>query len=116
MQLLRQQFEQAVKNFTNATLRRESGAAIADSEFENANVQYIPQFGDSEEVLLQKKRNRLTISKSLELEAGEAFTQLKEALPTLIDVMGKKLEVGSIVTNSKGQRGRVEADGSITVL
>lgn len=116
----RQKFDQAVKNFVNATLRRESGAAIADSEFENANVQYIPQPGDGEEVLKQKQRNRETISTALELEAGEAFTQLSEALKEplsgSIKVMGKDVQVGSIVTNSKGQRGRVEQDGSITVV
>jgi hypothetical protein len=39
----RQIFEQAKRNFINSTLRQESGAAIADSEFENADKQYFPQ-------------------------------------------------------------------------
>lgn len=76
----RQLFEQATRNFVNATLRRESGAAIAPSEFDNANLQYIPQAGDSEAVLELKQRNRETISRSLQLEAGEAFNQLRESL------------------------------------
>lgn len=38
----RQQFEQAQRNFINSVLRQESGAAIADSEFENAKKQYFP--------------------------------------------------------------------------
>ena len=39
----RQMFEQAERNFINAILRQESGAAIADSEFNNARKQYMPQ-------------------------------------------------------------------------
>lgn len=53
-----QQAEQAQRDFINATLRRESGAAIAKSEFESARKQYFPQVGDSPEVIAQKKRNR----------------------------------------------------------
>ncbi len=52
------QVEQAQRDFINATLRRESGAAIADSEFENAQKQYFPQLGDTKEVVKQKQRNR----------------------------------------------------------
>ena len=52
------QIEQAQRDFINATLRRESGAAIAPSEFENAQLQYFPQPGDTREVVKQKQRNR----------------------------------------------------------
>lgn len=55
-----QQAEQAQRDFINAVLRRESGAVIADSEFDNARKQYFPQPGDSPEVLKQKARNRRT--------------------------------------------------------
>lgn len=55
-----QQAEQAQRDFINAVLRRESGAVIADSEFDNARKQYFPQPGDSKEVLAQKARNRKT--------------------------------------------------------
>jgi len=77
----RKLFEQASRNFINATLRRESGAAIAPSEFENAELQYLPARGDTDAVLEQKKQNRAVIQKSLELEAGAAFTELQGALP-----------------------------------
>jgi len=52
------QIEQAQRDFINATLRRESGAAIAPSEFENAQLQYFPQPCDTPEVVKQKQRNR----------------------------------------------------------
>jgi hypothetical protein len=66
----RQQFEQAQRNFINAVLRRESGAAIAASEFDSAALQYFPQPGDTEEVLLQKQRNREIVLNSLQREGG----------------------------------------------
>ncbi len=53
-----QQLDQAKRDFINAVLRRESGAVIAESEFENAEKQYFPQIGDSQEVIAQKRRNR----------------------------------------------------------
>ena len=52
------QIEQAQRDFINAALRRESGAAIAESEFENARLQYFPQPGDTQEVVKQKQKNR----------------------------------------------------------
>jgi hypothetical protein len=65
-----QQFEQAKRNFVNAVLRRESGAAISASEFSEANKQYFPQFGDSKEVLDQKRLNRITAIEGLYNAAG----------------------------------------------
>jgi len=51
-------YEQAQRNFINAVLRRESGAAIAESEFENARIQYFPQPNDPPEVIELKRKNR----------------------------------------------------------
>ena len=53
-----QQLNQAKRDFVNAVLRRESGAAIAESEFSNADSQYFPQVGDAPEVIKQKSNNR----------------------------------------------------------
>ena len=53
-----QQYMQAQRDFINAVLRKESGAVIADSEFENAQKQYFPQIGDSPAVVQQKAKNR----------------------------------------------------------
>lgn len=67
----RQQYEQAQRNFVNAVLRRESGAAISKSEFENAELQYFPQLGDSEAVVKQKKENRDLTFENLMREGGQ---------------------------------------------
>lgn len=53
-----QQLDQAKRDFINATLRRESGAAIGNSEFQNAEQQYFPQIGDKPETIKQKANNR----------------------------------------------------------
>lgn len=53
-----QQLRQAETDFVNAVLRRESGAVISPSEFAGAARQYLPQPGDSKEVLAQKRENR----------------------------------------------------------
>jgi hypothetical protein len=53
-----QQVEQARRDFLNAVLRKESGAAISPSEFTSGDKQYFPQVGDSPSVLAQKALNR----------------------------------------------------------
>lgn len=65
-----QQTVQAQRDFINAVLRRESGATISPAEFENANKQYFPQPGDSQEVLAQKKANRDLVIKGFATQAG----------------------------------------------
>jgi hypothetical protein len=117
----RQRFDQAERNFINAVLRRESGAAIAPSEFDSARQQYIPQPGDTPEVLAQKTRNRQVVQKGFELEAGPAANILSTALtvqdiPITINGQTTLVAPGTQVTNSRGQVGRVEADGSITII
>lgn len=74
----RQNFEQAERNFVNAVLRRESGSAIAPSEFESAAKQYFPQPGDTAAVIEQKKRNRDVAIAGMKNEAGGAYDLLKQ--------------------------------------
>ena len=74
-----QKVDQAQRDFINAVLRRESGAAIASSEFENARKQYFPQPGDSAEVLAQKKANRQTAVEGVSRAGGPSYQ--KKAAP-----------------------------------
>ena len=67
-----QRAEQAQRDFVNAVLRQESGAAIASSEFDNAKKQYFPQPGDSKEVIAQKARNRKIAIQGFKNSAGSA--------------------------------------------
>jgi len=74
-----QMYDQARRDFINAVLRRESGAVIAESEFESGNRQYFPQPGDSPEVIAQKRVNRENSIRSMRLESGRAI----DALPAM---------------------------------
>lgn len=69
----RQQVVQAQRNFVNAILRVESGAAVSESEFNNAQKQYFPQVGDSKEVLEQKRQNRVTAMQGMARQAGPGY-------------------------------------------
>jgi hypothetical protein len=75
-----QQNDQAERNFINAALRRESGAAISEGEFQNAEKQYFPRAGDSPEVIEQKRKNRAIVLKGLSTEAGPELME-QEASP-----------------------------------
>lgn len=103
----RQVFEQAERNFINATLRRESGAAIADSEFDSARQQYIPQPGDSAGVLASKKQNRLRIQQQLQAEGAGALEQMGgstsgDSLDSVLSGLGFKSASNSALNSSIG--------------
>jgi len=76
-----QSLEQAKRNFINATLRRESGANIQPSEFENADKQYFPKIGDSALVLAQKEQNRRTAVMEMRASSGPAQSRVPELGP-----------------------------------
>lgn len=69
------QYDQARRTFVNAILRRESGAAIAESEFESANQQYFPQPFDPPEVIAQKRAARELATTMMLAASGPNATQ-----------------------------------------
>ena len=66
-----QRVEQAQRNFVNATLRQESGAAISDGEWINAKKQYFPQPNDDPAVIEQKRLNREQVVAGFETSSGQ---------------------------------------------
>lgn len=68
-----QRYDRAVRDFVNAQLRRESGAAISPSEFDNARKQYFPQPGDSPEVIADKRTARQLAFDNMARSAGPTF-------------------------------------------
>jgi hypothetical protein len=61
-----QSYEQAKRQFVEAYLRKDSGAAIADSEYANADKTYFVQPGDSSATVKRKQRARARILESLQ--------------------------------------------------
>lgn len=95
-----QQQEQAERNFINAILRRESGAAIAPSEFDSAEKQYFPRAGDSPETKVQKARNRDIALKGMRAEAGDrAIADIQGSLEPQQPVQQEAQPQGGIFNN-----------------
>jgi hypothetical protein len=67
-----QVYSQAQRQFTEARLRKDSGAAIAPSEYENDRITYFPQPGDGPKVLTRKSAARKALLESLHRESGRA--------------------------------------------
>jgi hypothetical protein len=76
-----QQFQQAKLNFITAILRKESGAAIGQDEFEKEDQKYFRQVGDSDAVAAQKKQARQTAIKAMEIQAGPGAKEIKNFEP-----------------------------------
>lgn len=88
----RQNVDQAERNFVNAILRRESGAAISPAEFENARQQYFPQPGDTPQQIEQKRQNRETAIEGTMGGAGPNYTppdEWKQGRPKYGNKAGK---------------------------
>jgi hypothetical protein len=91
------QQDQAERNFVNAVLRRESGAAISPSEFASAEQQYFPRPGDPPEVKAQKLANRLQAFEAIKTAAGGAYDQIPTVGATATNQGGFKIpSVGDI--------------------
>jgi hypothetical protein len=71
-----QKYINAGKNFVAATLRKESGAQISESEWADGMQRYIPMPGDSDEVRTQKMRNRELVAKGFRVGAGRGAPEI----------------------------------------
>jgi len=65
-----QKYQNVAKAFIAPILRKESGAAISESEWKSAKQLYIPIPGDSPTVVAQKARNRADAIEGLRVQAG----------------------------------------------
>ena len=70
-----QRYRQAQRAFTEARLRKESGAAIAPLEYENDAKTYFMQPGDDPKTSQQKAKLRQDVLDGLKFQAGRAFNE-----------------------------------------
>jgi hypothetical protein len=70
-----QLYRQAQRAFTEARLRKESGAAISQQEYENDGRIYFAQPGDSPETIAQKQKARQAVLDGLKFSAGKAYSE-----------------------------------------
>jgi hypothetical protein len=73
-----QEFDQAKRQFVNAVLRRESGAAISASELDNYSRQYFPVAGDSDDVKAHKAESRRLAIAALGAEGARVPSSLSK--------------------------------------
>lgn len=64
------QYQAAKKNWIASQLRKESGAAISQGEYDEADRQYFPQPGDSSAVVKQKRDLRAVAEQSMRRASG----------------------------------------------
>jgi hypothetical protein len=86
-----QAYTQAQRAFTEARLRKDSGAAIPEQEFTNDRKTYFVQAGDSPSTVEQKRRARAALLASLGFESGRALREFydDEALTLIEDYKAK---------------------------
>lgn len=65
-----QAYNAAKQNWIGAVLRKESGAAISNKEYSDANKQYFAQDGDSKSVVLQKQALRKQVEDQMQQMVG----------------------------------------------
>ncbi len=70
-----QQYRQAQRAFTEARLRKESGAAIPTAEYENDAKTYFVQPGDDPATIAQKQKARQVVLDGLKFAAGKAYDE-----------------------------------------
>lgn len=70
-----QQYRQAQRAFTEARLRKESGAAIPTAEYENDSKTYFAQPGDGPDVIAQKREARQRVLEGLQFASGKAYEE-----------------------------------------
>lgn len=68
-----QVYRQLQRQFTEARLRKESGAAIPPAEYEADAKTYFAQPGDTNETLARKEQARAVVLESLRIGAGNAY-------------------------------------------
>lgn len=67
----RKAYEAAKTNWIAAKLRKESGAAIGEKEYSDADMQYFPQAGDSKKVINQKQQLRKLVEREMKAAVGK---------------------------------------------
>lgn len=79
-------YQQAQRAFTEARLRKDSGAAIPESEFANDRRTYFVQPGDTAKVIEQKRKSRETAMNALRRSAARAYEETYGESPAKINV------------------------------
>lgn len=108
-----QQYLQSQRAFTEARLRKESGAAIPQTEIDSDRKTYFAQPGDTQAVLEQKRKARQVVLDGLKYSSGNAYEDYYGYPPTFgtTDQTPATTQSNTIrVKLSNGQTGTIDAN------
>ena len=108
-----QSASQSMRDFINAVLRNESGAAIAEHEFTNAQAQYFPEVGDSVGTIKQKAENRKVAVATMKAAAGQDPAAMQKAEELKTQLTTKKTQNNTAKPKPKPRRAKI--NGQILV-
>jgi hypothetical protein len=110
-----QLYTQAQRAFTEARLRKDSGAAIPPHEFESDAKTYFAQPGDGPAVIAQKRRARAALAASMARESGNALTEeYGEEAPNVIAAYKARAQGAPPPTTAPAQTHTVTAPNGKT--
>lgn len=76
-----QKYRQAQRQFTEARLRADSGAAVPDAEYQQDAQTYFAQPGDTPETLAQKRVARQQVLDAMAVQSGPAYRDFYGQMP-----------------------------------
>ncbi len=104
-----QSYRQAQRAFTEARLRKESGAAIPEQEYQNDARTYFAQPGDGPEVIAQKLKGRQAVLQGLAFSSGKAY---EEFYGEPLALPGRNIETPAKV-NVKVDESEIKKTGTV---
>lgn len=112
-----QKYRQAQRTFTEARLRKESGAAVPQSEYDNDARTYFAVPGDSTQVIAQKRAMRQGVLDGLAFQAGPAYEEYygEPLKPNAAGVQGATPQVGDVKTFPNSKRGQWDGKGWVMI-
>lgn len=102
-----QQYASAASDFVTAQLRKESGAAIGQDEFDRKYREFFPVVGDSPAQIKSKSQRRRKAANDMRIESGGLYDSLYGE-----EEIKEKVEVSQPATNQSGWPLMQDANGN----
>lgn len=110
------QFVQAAKEFLAPVLRKDTGAAVTDTELDTYMDIYIPRSTDDPQTLWQKAQARADAVRGLMAESGGGFSALFPDAPKLRSLTDPRGQSGGVKKTAEQAGVRVRVGGGTAVV
>jgi len=97
------------------------GAFFTDPDTARTDLNELKSFLKKSKASKEKESATSRVSSKRKAGLADQISRINELLtlmtePKKVNIQGEEVDVGTIVTNSRGQQGRIEEDGTITVI